>query len=71
MLEDQMEGESHMLELKTSFGTFGNFTDMARYMEEEGISEVTVEAHYIFTKIVKIDFTLVEIQEKLKKGELK
>ena len=60
-----------MLELKTPFGTFGNFKDMARYMEEEGINKVTVEAHYIFTKIVKIDFTLVEIQEKLRKGELK
>lgn len=59
-----------MLELKTDFGTFGNFKDMARYMEEEGISEVTVEAHYIFTKIVKLDFTLEEIREKLESGDL-
>ncbi len=59
-----------MLELKTSFGTFGNFTDMARYMKEEGISEVTVEAHYVFTKVVKLDFTLAEIREKLEAGEL-
>lgn len=59
-----------MLELKTDFGTFGNFRDMARYMEEEGISEVTVEAHYIFTKIVKLDFTLSEIREKLESGDL-
>lgn len=59
-----------MLELKTDFGTFGNFKDMSRYMEEEGINEVTVEAHYIFTKIVKLDFTLSEIQEKLESGEL-
>ena len=59
-----------MLELKTDFGTFGNFKDMARYMEEEGISEVTVEAHYIFTKVVKLDFTLAEIREKIESGEL-
>lgn len=59
-----------MLELKTVFGTFGNFRDMSRYMEEEGIKEVTVEAHYIFTKVVKLDFTLKEIQEKLASGDL-
>lgn len=59
-----------MLELKTDFGTFGNFRDMSRYMEEEGIKEVTVEAHYIFTKVVKMDFTLKEIQEKLASGDL-
>lgn len=59
-----------MLELKTNFGTFGNFTDVARYMKEEGISEVTVEAYYIFTKVVKIDFTLAEIREKLESGVL-
>lgn len=59
-----------MLELKTGFGTFGNFRDMSRYMEEEGIKEVTVEAHYIFTKVVKLDFTLKEIQEKLASGDL-
>lgn len=59
-----------MLELKTGFGTFGNFRDMSRYMEEEGIKEVTVEAHYIFTKVVKMDFTLKEIQEKLASGDL-
>ena len=59
-----------MLELKTDFGTFGNFKDMARYMEEEEISEVTVEAHYIFTKVVKLDFTLAEIREKIEAGEL-
>ena len=59
-----------MLELKTDFGTFGNFRDMSRYMEEEGIKEVTVEAHYIFTKVVKLDFTLKEIQEKLASGDL-
>lgn len=59
-----------MLELKTSFGTFGNFNDLARFMEEENISEVTVEAHYIFTKIVKLNFTLAEIKEKLASGEL-
>lgn len=60
-----------MLELKNAFGTFGNFKDMARYMEEEKISEVIVEAYYIFTKVVKLDFTLEEIQEKLSSGELK
>lgn len=59
-----------MLELKTDFGTFGNFRDMSRYMEEEGIKEVTVEAHYIFTKVVKLDFTLAEIREKLASGDL-
>ncbi len=59
-----------MLELKTGFGTFGNFRDMSRYMEEEGIKEVAVEAHYIFTKVVKLDFTLKEIQEKLASGDL-
>lgn len=59
-----------MLELKTDFGTFGNFKDMAKYMEEENIGEVTVEAHYIFTKIVKLDFTLAEIREKLESGDL-
>ncbi len=59
-----------MLELKTVFGTFGNFRDMSRYMEEEGIKEVTVEAHYIFTKVIKLDFTLKEIQEKLASGDL-
>lgn len=59
-----------MLELKTDFGTFGNFKDMARFMDEERISEVTVEAHYIFTKIVKLNFTLEEIKEKLASGEL-
>lgn len=60
-----------MLELKTDFGTFGNFKDMARYMEEEGISKITVEAHYIFTKIVKLDFTLEEIRAGLEAGEMK
>lgn len=59
-----------MLELKTSFGTFGNFKDMARYMEDEGISKVTVEAHYVFTKVVKLDFTLEELKRKLASGEL-
>ena len=59
-----------MLELKTVFGTFGNFRDMSRYMEEEGIKEVAVEAHYIFTKVVMLDFTLKEIQEKLASGDL-
>lgn len=59
-----------MLELKTGFGTFGNFRDMAKYMEEEGIKEVTVEVHYIFTKVVKLDFTLAEIREKLASGDL-
>ena len=59
-----------MLELKTSFGTFGNFKDMSRFMEEEGISSVTVEAHYIFTKVVKLDFTLEEIKAKLESGDL-
>lgn len=43
---------------------------MSRYMEEEGIKEVTVEAHYIFTKVIKLDFTLKEIQEKLASGDL-
>lgn len=59
-----------MLELKTSFGTFGNFKDMARYMEDEYISKVTVEAHYVFTKVVKLDFTLEELKRKLASGEL-
>ncbi|EOS68023.1 hypothetical protein C818_04190 [Lachnospiraceae bacterium MD308] len=59
-----------MLELKTSFGTFGNFKDMSRYMEEENIREVMVEAHYVFTKIVKLVFTLKEIKEKIASGEL-
>jgi hypothetical protein len=59
-----------MLELKTRFGTFGNFKDMARYMEEENIDAVTVEAHYIFTKVVKLDFTLDEIKAKLESGDL-
>ena len=59
-----------MLELKTSFGTFGNFRDMSRYMEEENINEVTVEAHYVFTKVAKLFFTLKEIKEKLASGEL-
>lgn len=59
-----------MLELKTSFGTFGNFKDMARYMEDEGISKVTVEAHYVFTKVVKLDFTLEELKRKLASGDL-
>ena len=59
-----------MLELKTVFGTFGNFRDMSRYMEEEGIKAVTVGAHYIFTKVIKLDFTLKEIQEKLASGDL-
>lgn len=43
---------------------------MSRYMEEEGIKEVAVEAHYIFTKVIKLDFTLKEIQEKLASGDL-
>lgn len=59
-----------MLELKTSFGTFGNFKDMSRYMEEENINEATLEVHYIFTKVVKLVFTLEEIKEKLSSGEL-
>lgn len=59
-----------MLELKTCFGTFGNFRDMHRYMEEEKIDTVTVEASYIFTKVVKLDFTREEIKEKLVSGEL-
>lgn len=59
-----------MLELKTSFGTFGNFKDMARYMEDKYISKVTVEAHYVFTKVVKMDFTLEELKRKLASGEL-
>lgn len=59
-----------MLELKTSFGTFGNFRDMCRCMEEENIKEVTVEVRYIFTKVVKLVFTLEEIKEKLSSGEL-
>lgn len=59
-----------MLELKTSFGTFGNFKDMARYMEDEDIGKVTVEAHYVFTKVVKMDFTLEELKRKLASGEL-
>lgn len=59
-----------MLELKTDFGTFGNFADMARFMDEEHISKVTGEAHYIFTKVVKMNFTLDEIKEKLAAGEL-
>lgn len=59
-----------MLELKTSFGTFGNFRDMSRYMEEENINEVTVEVSYIFTKVVKLVFALEEIKEKLSSGEL-
>lgn len=59
-----------MLEVKTSFGTFGNFKDMAKYMEDEGISKVTVEAHYVFTKVVKLDFTLEELKRKLASGEL-
>lgn len=59
-----------MLELKTGFGTFGNFTDMARFMDEEHIIEVTVEAHYIFTKVVRLYFTLDEIKAKLAAGEL-
>lgn len=59
-----------MLELKTDFGTFGNFNDMARFMDKEHIKEVTVEASYIFTKIVKLNFTLEELKEKLESGEL-
>lgn len=59
-----------MLEIKTSFGTFGNFRDMSRCMEEENIKEMTVEASYIFTKVVKLVFTLEEIKEKLLSGEL-
>ena len=59
-----------MLELKTDFGTFGNFKDMARYMEEEGISEVTLKAYYVFDKVVELHFTLAEIQEKLESGDL-
>ena len=43
---------------------------MSRYMEEENISEVMVEAHYVFTKIVKLVFTLKEIKEKIASGEL-
>lgn len=58
-----------MLELKTPFGTFGNFTDMARYMEEEGINEVTVEAYYIFDKIAELDLTLAQIRGKMEAGE--
>lgn len=62
-----------MLELKTDFGvTFGNFRDMARYMEEEGISEVTVEAFYIFDKFTKKHhFTLAGLREKLASGEFR
>ncbi len=58
-----------MLELKSTFGTFGNFTDMVRYMEEEGIGEVTVEAHYVYDKITEHYFTLEELREKLKAGD--
>ena len=58
-----------MLELKTDFGTFGNFKDMVRYMEEEGIGEVTVEAHYVYDKVVSLHFTLDELREKLKAGD--
>lgn len=43
---------------------------MARYMEDEGISKVTVEARYVFTKVVKLDFTLEELKRKLASGEL-
>lgn len=59
-----------MLELKTGFGTFGNFRDMARYMEEEGISEVAGEAYYIFSKVNAFKFTLAEVREKLASGDL-
>lgn len=59
-----------MLELKTNFGTFGNFKDMARYMEEEGISEVTGEAYFIYSKFNKFYFTLAELREKLAAGDL-
>lgn len=59
-----------MLELKTEFGTFGNFTDMVRYMEEEGIGEVTVEAHYVYDKVVSLYFTLEKLREKLESGDL-
>ncbi|HCT92480.1 MAG TPA: hypothetical protein DF613_14050 [Lachnospiraceae bacterium] len=59
-----------MLEIKTAFGTFGNFTDLARYMLEEGITQVTVDAYYIFSKVAKITFSLDELRGRLRAGEL-
>lgn len=59
-----------MLEIRTAFGTFGNFTDLVRYMGEEGISQVTIEAYYIFSKVAKIAFSLEELRGRLEAGEL-
>lgn len=59
-----------MLELKTEFGTFGNFQDVIHYMEQENIGKITIEAYYVFTKILKLTFLLQELKEKVEVGEL-
>ncbi len=59
-----------MLEIRTPFGTFGNFTDLARYMYEEGIGQMTAEVCYIFSQVTRITFSLEELLCRLAAGEL-
>ena len=60
-----------MFELRTDFGIFSNFKDMARYMEEEGIEKATVGMYYIFDKMAPdAEYTLEEIKGYIAEGRL-
>ncbi|PRR77656.1 hypothetical protein CLLI_22200 [Clostridium liquoris] len=51
-----------MLELKTQYGTFGNFRDLYRFMLEEDIENVRVTTYYIFDKLSTLNLSLQEIK---------
>ena len=59
-----------MLEIRTKFGSFYNFTDLLHYMKDELITEVTYEVYYIFDKFVKTHLTLAELEEKVASKQL-
>ena len=50
-----------MLIIKTVHGNFGNFKDLYRFMKEENLKTINVNAEYIFDKVSCQTLSLLEV----------